>query len=132
VKNTKGILIVLLVIASTVFYFAIQFIGGLSFLNNDREVIAELTDNPDLVDFEVIILDKVLPMSHLEASSSFEIGHKQARRYSCYVRLFYAWKHPRGSTSQEENMVLTGFINMEKRVFIESIITGYQYNIPRA
>jgi len=130
--NTKGILIVLLVIASTVFYFAIQFTGGISFLNNDREVIAELTDNPDLVDFEVIILDKVLPMNHLEASSSFEIRYKQARRYSYYVRLFYAWKHQRGSTSPEENMVLTGFIDMEKRVFIESIITEYRYNLPRA
>ena len=109
-----------------------HYTAGILFLNNDKEVITELTNNPALQDFEVFTLGKVFSRDRLEASSSFEISHNKVMKYSYYVRLFHAWKYPQGSVSQEENLVLTGFIDMRKKIFIESIITEYQYNLSRA
>ena len=118
-------------IISTTFYFTFQFIQGMNYLNNDEKAIAELAIYPDLLDYEVLTLGKVYPKYFLEASSSWSLSHNRVRTFSYYVRVFQAYKYPKGSVSPDENMVVTGFIDMRKKVFIRWIETEYTYNIPK-
>jgi hypothetical protein len=104
----------------------------MNFLNDDEKVIAELASYPDLLDYEVVTLRKVYPKYYLEASSSWSLSHNRVRNFSYYVRVFQAWKYPKGSVSPDENMVITGFIDMRKKVFIRWIETEYMYNLPKA
>jgi hypothetical protein len=131
-KIKKWKIILALGIISAVFFFTAQFIQGFYFLNDDEKVMAELASYPDLLDYEVLTLGKVYPKYFLEASSSWDLSHNRVRNFSYYVRVFHAWKHSKGSVSPDENMVITGFIDMRKRVFIRRIETEYMYNLPKA
>lgn len=89
------------------------------FLYNDEAVIKELLENSYMKDFEVVKLKRVtFGDSIVNNIMERDLNGTRVRNYGFMVRVFEAWKYPRGSVDEDENWVVFGFIDWNNRVFI--------------
>ena len=118
-KRYKPLFLVLFLF---VILFSLKFVSGFIFLNNNISAKNELLKNSYIEDFEVVIFHKVWPLDVLLSSSGWDrdIEGKRIKDYSFFVRTFTAWKYPEGSVSEDENWIVFGFIDMDKRICIHS------------
>ncbi len=89
------------------------------FLYNDEAVTKELLENAYMKDFEAVKLKRVtFGDSIVNNIMERDLNGTRIRNHGFMVRVFEAWKYPRGSVDEDENWVVFGFIDWNNRVFI--------------
>jgi hypothetical protein len=113
-KENKGRVIIFLLII-----IVLIPVSKTLLLYNDEAVTNKLLENPYMKDFEVVKLKRVTD-GHSIVNNIMErdLNGTRIRNYGFMVRVFEAWKHPRGSVDEDENWVVFGFIDWNNHVFI--------------
>jgi hypothetical protein len=114
IKENKGRVIIFLLLV-----IVLIPVSKMLFLYNDEAIIKEILENPYMKDFEIVELKRVtFGISIVNNIMERDLNGTRIRNYGLMVRVFEAWKYPRGSVDEDENWVVFGFIDWNNRVFI--------------